>query len=332
MNYATQHVKNQIHTERELRKVIPDYPKMLDKRLLDSLDQYCLEFISHSRLVVSAFSEPELPMGMISADSIEVVDSQTISFKLNEAEKQPSSGSKLSLFFMVAGVGHALRVNGIVRRENKVLSLQLKMAYLHCSRAAARAELWSSEKQPSQQNEPVDCVGFIKSSPFLLLKTMDESGNTEISPRGDGAGFVSALSEESLFIPERPGNKVAVSIRNMLKNPNVEILFFVPGRYRILQLSARARISSDASLLALSTVNKKVPKLGILLENCQFHFMTSEVLKRDAIWDESRWVEPKNLTSFSKALSAHLNGEGLKGAMMSPVINLVVKNDLKNLY
>jgi len=324
----------QITSEAQLRKVISGYPKILDKRIRPELDRYCLEFIEFSTLIISAYRQSNYPMVLLSKKDVVVADSKTIILSPNMGLSSGYDGIYASLYFLVPGVGHGLRINGQIQRHDSKLVLKVKNAYLHCARAAARAELWKNSKAQYQAetNRPMSPGQFLSVSPYLLMKTMNEIGETELSPRGDQGGFVYLIDQQRLFIPERPGNKVAVSLRNILKNERVELLMFIPGIDSVMHVHGHGTLTKNEQFLDLAVVNNKRPKLGILLDQCRFSIEQSKAIQKSQPWLNESHVSPDRLTRFSKALSAHMNGEGLIGKATTPFIDAVVKSDMKHLY
>ena len=104
---------------------------------------------------------------------------------------------------------------------------------------------------------------LIERSPFLCLGTANAAGKADVSPRGDPPGFVQILDDETLLIPDRPGNNHLDSIENIIANPNVGLIFFVPGSEETLRVNGRARVVDDPSLLAAAELNGRAPKAGI---------------------------------------------------------------------
>ena len=92
---------------------------------------------------------------------------------------------------------------------------------------------------------------YIERSPFVCFATSDAGGNCDISPRGDPAGFVRILDDRTLLVPERPGNRLADSLRNILVNPRIGLLFIVPGVTDTFRVNGRATITVDADLSRL---------------------------------------------------------------------------------
>jgi len=326
-----EYINQKITSETQLRKIISAYPKILDKRIKSALDYYCLELISFSTLIISAYGQSTIPMAPLLKKDVVVIDSHTIALSIDYLVKK---GSYASLYYLVPGIGHGLRVNGQIQHQGSQIVLKIKTVYLHCARAAARAELWGNTQTKLQveSSHSISSEQFLSASPYLLMKTMNEVGETELSPRGDQEGFVHFVDKLRLFIPERPGNKVAVSLKNILINEKVELLFFIPGTDYMMHVDGKAILTRDEGLLDVSTVNNKRPKLGVLLDQCRFSIEQSNAIEQSKAWLSESHVNPNRLTRFSKALSAHMNGEGLIGKVTTPFVDAVVKNDMKHLY
>ena len=136
---------------------------------------------------------------------------------------------------------------------------------------------------------------FIERSPFVCIATSDAAGHCDLSPRGDPAGFVRILDDSTLLMPERPGNRLADSLRNMLVNPHVGLLFVVPGVTDTFRINGRAAITVDAELLAPSAVEGKLPLLGILIDIDEAYTQCSKAFLRSHLWDAQRFVDPATM-------------------------------------
>lgn len=136
---------------------------------------------------------------------------------------------------------------------------------------------------------------FIERSPFVCVATSDAAGRCDLSPRGDPAGFVRILDERTLLLPERPGNRIADSLRNLLANPHIGLLFMVPGVTDTLRVNGRATISVDAALLAPCAVEGKPPRLGILVHVEEAYTQCSKAFLRSQLWDAGRFVDPADM-------------------------------------
>ena len=138
---------------------------------------------------------------------------------------------------------------------------------------------------------------FVDRSPFVLLATSAPDGTCDVSPRGDPPGFVRVLDEQTLLLPERPGNRLADSLRNILANPRVGLIFVVPGVGDTLRVNGRATLVTDDELLAPSAVDGKVPTLGILVDADEVFTHCSKAFLRSQLWDPERYVERSELPS-----------------------------------
>ena len=136
---------------------------------------------------------------------------------------------------------------------------------------------------------------FIERSPFVCVATSDPAGHCDLSPRGDPAGFVRILDDRTLLMPERPGNRLADSLRNMLANPHVGLLFVVPGVGDTLRVNGRATITTDTALLAASAVEGKPPMLGVLVDIDEAYTQCSKAFLRSSLWDPQRHVDPATM-------------------------------------
>ncbi|MDT9001089.1 pyridoxamine 5'-phosphate oxidase family protein [Paucibacter sp. APW11] len=136
---------------------------------------------------------------------------------------------------------------------------------------------------------------YIERSPLVCLATSDADGRCDLSPRGDPAGFVRILDDRCLLIPERPGNRLADTLRNILANPHIGLLFIVPGVSDTFRVNGRATITVDAELLAPSAVEGKAPKLGILVDIEEAYTQCSKAFLRSQFWDAQRFVDPAKM-------------------------------------
>lgn len=154
---------------------------------------------------------------------------------------------------------------------------------------------------------------FIERSPFLCLATSAPDGSCDVSPRGDPAGFVRILDERRLLIPDRPGNRIADSLRNILANPHVGLLFLIPGVGDSFRVNGRATLVTDEELLADSAVEGKPPKLGILVEIDEAYTQCSKALIRSDLWNAEKQIERSELPSSGEIMRS-LNGEEFDAA------------------
>ena len=143
---------------------------------------------------------------------------------------------------------------------------------------------------------------FVERSPFVCVATSRPDGGLDISPRGDPAGFVRILDDRTLVIPDRPGNRLADTLTNLLADPRIALLFLVPGIGDTFRVNGRAAVVEDPELLAPSTVDGRAPKLGLVVTieeaftHCQKAFIRSD------LWNPDRHVDRSELPTSGAIL------------------------------
>jgi uncharacterized protein len=150
---------------------------------------------------------------------------------------------------------------------------------------------------------------FVERSPFVCLATSDAQGHCDLSPRGDPAGFVRILDDRTVLLPERPGNRLADSLRNILANPHIGLLFIVPGVTDTFRINGRATITTDAALLAPCAVEGKLPLLGILVDIDEAYTQCSKAFLRSQLWNPERFIDPAAMPTGGQVHRA-IQGEG----------------------
>ncbi len=128
------------------------------------------------------------------------------------------------------------------------------------------------------------CKEFINRSPFLCIGTSSSSGSADVSPRGDPPGFVKIIDDNTIFIPDRPGNNRLDTLNNIIENPNVGILFIIPGYEDTLRINGKAHLTKDQKILERCIVNRKVPSMGILVEVSEAYLHCAKAIRRSKLW------------------------------------------------
>jgi PPOX class probable FMN-dependent enzyme len=145
---------------------------------------------------------------------------------------------------------------------------------------------------------------FVERSPFVVVATGRPDGGLDVSPRGDPAGFVRILDDRTLLLPDRPGNKLADTLTNLLRDDRIALLFLIPGVNDTFRVNGRARIVDDLELLAGSEVEGKAPQLGILVEVEEAYTQCPKALLRSELWNPERHVDRSELPSSGEILRA----------------------------
>jgi predicted pyridoxine 5'-phosphate oxidase superfamily flavin-nucleotide-binding protein len=129
------------------------------------------------------------------------------------------------------------------------------------------------------------CRNFIENSPFITIATSDLQGNFDVSPKGDPAGFVKILDDKTLAIPDRPGNAKADTLTNIIKNPNVGLIFLIPG--------------------VRETLRGKKPSFAIIVKVKEAFMHCAKCMIRSKLWQNSETLKVRPVASLAKALVDH---------------------------
>jgi PPOX class probable FMN-dependent enzyme len=147
------------------------------------------------------------------------------------------------------------------------------------------------------------CRAFIEKSPFVLLGSMDANGNMDVSPKGDPAGFVQVMDSQTLLIPDRPGNRRGDTLSNILQNPNIGLLFLVPGRSDTLRVNGTAQIVRDDEVRERFIMQGKVPIFVIAVTVKEAFFHCTKCVVRSGLWSSEQ--QPAELLSLGAAIVKH---------------------------
>lgn len=165
---------------------------------------------------------------------------------------------------------------------------------------------WPKDPVPSKIADRLNAltIQFIERSPFLCIASASVDGGLDVSPRGDPAGFVRILDDRTLLLPERPGNRLADTLTNLLGDPRIALLFLIPGVGDTFRVNGRAAIVDDPELLAPCAVEGKVPRLGILVSVEEAYTQCPKALIRSDLWNPERHIERSELPSSGAIMRA----------------------------
>jgi hypothetical protein len=144
---------------------------------------------------------------------------------------------------------------------------------------------------------------YIEASPFVALATSGPEG-LDCSPRGDRPGFVRIHDDKTLMLPDRRGNNRIDSLRNIVRDPRVALLFLIPGVGNTLRVNGRAHLSVAPALLDSFAVEEKAPRSVMVMEVETIYFQCARALVRSELWNPTHHVDPKSLPSAGQILAA----------------------------
>jgi PPOX class probable FMN-dependent enzyme len=167
----------------------------------------------------------------------------------------------------------------------------------------AEPSLWVSNKVIDH----VDALSarFIAASPLIIVSSTREDGALDMTPRGDPPGFVKVINPGLIAIPDRPGNKRMDTHENIFRNPNVGLIFIIPGHRDTLRLSGKAALVQDANLGATLAVNGKPAELVMLVQVERVLCHCPKAFIRGQVWQSEDWPDATDVPTLAEMMKAH---------------------------
>ena len=339
----------EIRTEAELRQLLAAPPERLTSKIQPRLEAVGRSWIEQASLVglTTRRADGSIEVGLrASAGSaahapndfcIEIDNRPETRHGVADEnlEVHPFAG----VIFMLPGENSTLRANGALRSAGSKLTLEVSETFMHCPKAFVRSRLWNPDAtRPSLAIEE-ECgselgeqaQAFLSVAPFLLIGSCLHSGQADISPRGDPPGFVQMIDSRTLLIPDRPGNNIADTFRNLLENPEVGLLLLVPGFDWALQVSGRATLTTAAEVLASMAVQGKTPKLAIRVD-----VKDSRLAPATALATAQTWKIPSTrprVPTLGRTLVEQVEPQGRFRGIKGRLLERALRRDAKkNLY
>ena len=268
------------------------------------------------------------------------------------------------LLFFMPGMKETLRINGraslVSEAEwlaklspqaqpvSRAIKIEIEEVYMHCSKAIIRSKLWGTTttatipdsasfealEQPLKLTQlDASIKRFIEAAPFLCLGTVMPTNEADLSPRGDPAGFVHILDDKTLLVPERPGNRLADSLRNVIASGTAGLLFMIPGLSQTLKITGKATVTTDPTLLEPLAVGGKLPLMAIRLEIAEISLATSHNLTISKLWSPETQLDRKAFPTLGQILLDQLQPRGILQGVSNEEIQGNLDRDAKqNLY
>ena len=153
---------------------------------------------------------------------------------------------------------------------------------------------------------------FIELSSFSVLGTSNKKGCMDCSPRGDYPGFIRALDDSTIVLPDRPGNNRLDSLHNVIENPNLGLLILIPGFAECLRINGTAKVVTNASLLAQFEHQGKLPKSVLVISIQEIYFHCAKAITRSKLWDAESQLDRNIMPSLGKILMQQVDPSKLE--------------------
>ncbi|MEW6205208.1 MAG: pyridoxamine 5'-phosphate oxidase family protein [Pseudomonadota bacterium] len=274
-------------TIEQVQKRVGISPAPRDLKVIDYVDEHALRWLSHCSFAFIALGEGANirltaaggAKGFVSSEG-----SHLLSIPLDALDNSNlvQSGGSFGALFMVSGMEETLRVNGKVSSvANGKACLEVQECYLHCAKSFKRSDFW----MPSAIAESnADVSGFLRQAQFLVLATINASGQADVSPKGDPAGFMIQEHDGYICFADRPGNRRIDSFHNILEQPSVCLLVMVPGVAQVLEVVGTADLCVDEALLDQFEVQGKKPNLITRIKPTSMTMLSSEAISNSVLW------------------------------------------------
>lgn len=337
-----------ITNEDELRAVIPPPAKRTTLKIRPRLESTGRTWIRSAGLVGLAMRADDglvetvarvQPANLAHApDDRRILISNAPDARVGALDASLAAGTSTGMIAILPGLDSTLRANGAATSTTGAIELDVRETYMHCPKAFVRSRLWKTDRPTAlgglEAEEGVrlgtGARAFIAASPFLLLGTCNDRGEADVSPRGDPPGRV-AIEEaaDTLLLPDRPGNHIADSFRNILTQATAGVLFLVPKVAWALRVSGEARLTTDPRRLADLAVGGKTPKLAIELRVRRTALAPAPCL--ESLWASA--ASPPEVPSLGRTIVEQVEPKGRFRALKGKLLDRVLDRDVKeNLY
>ena len=188
---------------------------------------------------------------------------------------------------------------------------------------------WLGERAVNKQLDHLDkhCRTIIEKSPIVLFSSSNAAGRCDVSPKGDAPGFVQVLDDKTLAVPDLPGNNRLDTLTNFIENPQVGIIFMVPGMNETLRINGRVTLALDQELLERMAVGDKLPKLAIVVHVEEVFTHCPKAFIRSSLWDTDTWIDRSEIPSYAEIFRDHI-GEDCDVDALQEWIDMRVRTTL----
>ncbi|MYA95276.1 MAG: pyridoxamine 5'-phosphate oxidase family protein [Nitrospinae bacterium] len=169
----------------------------------------------------------------------------------------------------------------------------------------------ANERSVKKQMAKLDehAKNFIALSPFMVISSATAEG-ADASPKGDPPGFVKVIDDNTLIIPDRPGNNRVDTMSNIMESNHVGLLFLVPGMCETLRVNGRARITTDPEILEPHSVKGKLPRSAMIIDVDDVYLHCAKALIRADLWNAEKHIERKSFPSMGQMLADQIDEDG----------------------
>lgn len=326
-------------TIEQVQKIVGNLPAPRDLKVIDYIDEHAKHWLSYTRFGFIGFGKAghiQLCAAGGEEGFISASDSKHLLVPLAALDTESIVEIDMSFgaLFLVSGMEETLRVNGKVSDlSDGLLTLKVEECYLHCAKAFRRSNFWAAQSLEQSHDE---ISTFLMQSRFLALASINGLGQADVSPKGDPEKFLIQEEESNICFSDRPGNRRIDSFRNIIEQPEISIMAFVPGCNDILELQGTAELCTDKNLLQRFIVQGKEPKIITKITPTSMRMKPSIALAKSNLWPAQEVPKDLIAAEIFRAHMKHSKDSSLKAKAARIVVSLPgamekgLKSDYKN--
>jgi predicted pyridoxine 5'-phosphate oxidase superfamily flavin-nucleotide-binding protein len=309
----------------QVEEIVGKSPAPRDLKVIDYIDEHAQRWLSYSHFAFIAFGKlGKIQLSAAGGDEgfVSTLDSKHLRFPLSVLDEQSivEQGLSFGSLFMVSGMDETLRVNGKVSGiADGLVTLEIEECYLHCAKAFRRSNFWQPDSIERLNNE---ISTFLTRSKFLVLASINKSGQVDVSPKGDPENFLIQKEGNFICFADRPGNRRIDSFRNIIEQPHTSVMAIVPGCQDMLELKGTAVLCTDANLLERFTVKGKRPKLVTKISADSKVIKPSIAIAKASLWPAKDARKDLKPVEIFKAHIKHSKESSLKAKVARAAVSL----------
>lgn len=307
----------------DLEAIVGARPGAIMLKSIRFLDEHCKRFLAYSPYAVIGTTTGDGALQTIALGGepgLVAPRSDTVLELGDVSGRDVLDGAPAGLIALVPGYGEMLRVNGRLRVNDNLATLDVEEALLHCAKAILRSELWTADGTPEASDNTVEPAveALLADAPFVVLVSTDADGHTDVSPRGDPPGLICQIDDTTIAIAERPGNRRTDTLHNLMDDPRIALLAMQPGSSHVAEIRGTARVCTDRVLLASMRLRDRTPKAALVID-VEHRELRDEPALAAALWDPNRRILDGTLPRAATIWADHVrrNTDSSTGAKVA---------------
>jgi predicted pyridoxine 5'-phosphate oxidase superfamily flavin-nucleotide-binding protein len=304
-------------------------------KVITELDAHALRWVGSAPLVAVAIDGPPVVADLLAVTEFVGATPHEIAFRALPMPTPVSAERPAGTLWMLPGIDDTLRVNGSLRREHERLVVAVDSAFFHCAKAFKRSGLWASSNGTAGDDPHVaDAPSWeevVANSTFALLATSN-GDSCHISPRGDPAGALFKVIGGAVFLAERPGNRMAACMHQILERQDVSLLVLSAPRSTTVTIRGRATLHTDIELRAMFRHNGRDPRIVIAVEVIAVEVSQSAALDRVTPFDPSVQARRRDWPSLAQMMGDQMAGGSIGSSELENLEQSIAVDYRDNLY